>query len=116
MKLRDANLQVHEKKSFSYPPSCNIFCLHSLRTHHDYFFQRGFESVWAKFFSRNISKKYIIVTCDLPVLLRFIKSTSFIVECGIWLCLEYGFCQVNSNSLQYKDYNHTLFFLPVLDM
>ena len=71
MKLRDANLQVHQKNSFTYL-SCNIFCVHSLRTHHDYFFQRGFESVRAKFLSGDISKKYIIVTCDLPVLLRFI--------------------------------------------
>ena len=54
MKLQNADLQVHEKNSFTYPPSyniSNIFCLHFLRTHHDYFFQRGFESVQAKFLS-----------------------------------------------------------------
>ena len=59
MKLRDANLQVY------IPPSCNIFCLHFLRTHDDCFFRRGFESVRAKFLPGNISKNN--VTCNLPV-------------------------------------------------
>ena len=56
MKLRDVNLPVYEKNSFKYPPSCNIFCLQFLRTHHDYFFPGDFENVRAKFLSRNISK------------------------------------------------------------
>ena len=47
MKLRDASLQVYEKNSFTYPPSCILpsfsrnACLHFLEMHHDYFFQRG---------------------------------------------------------------------------
>ena len=51
MKLRETNLQVHEKDSFLYPPSYDIVCLHFLRRNHDYFIQRGFESVRAKFLS-----------------------------------------------------------------
>ena len=58
MKLRDANLQVYEKNSFTYPPSFNIFCFHFLRTRRDYFFRRGFENVRVKYLSGNISKKY----------------------------------------------------------
>ena len=34
-----------------------VLCLHFLRLHHDYFFQRGFELVRAIFLSGNISKK-----------------------------------------------------------
>ena len=66
------NCKYTKKNSVTYPPSCNTFCLHFLRTHHDYFFQRGFERVRAKFLSGNINKKYGSVTCDLPVLLWFI--------------------------------------------
>ena len=69
------NCKYTKKNPVTYPPSCNTFCLHFLRTHHDYFFQRGFESVLAKFLSGNINKKYICFTCficDLPVLLWFI--------------------------------------------
>ena len=69
------NCKYTKKNSVTYPPSCNTFCLHFLRTNHDYFFQRGFESVRAKFLSGNINKKYICFTCficDLPVLLWFI--------------------------------------------
>ena len=35
----------------------HAFCLHFLRIHHDYFFQRGFESVRAQFLSGNINGK-----------------------------------------------------------
>ena len=69
------NCKYTKKNPVTYPPSCNTFCLHFLRTHHDYFFQRGFESVLAKFLSGNINKKYICFTCficHLPVLLWFI--------------------------------------------
>ena len=45
----------------------HVFCLHFLRMHHDYFFQRGFESVRAQFLSAESS-----VTCNLPVRSRFI--------------------------------------------
>ena len=56
MKLQDANLQVYKKKNLSHI-LLHVFCLHFLRMYHDYFFQRGFESVRAKFLSGNISKK-----------------------------------------------------------
>ena len=55
MKLRDANLQVNEKNSFTHPPSY-ILSSFSQNTH-DYFFRRGFESVRAQFVSGNISGK-----------------------------------------------------------
>ena len=35
----------------------DVFFLYFVRTHHDYFFGRVFESVRANFFSGNISKK-----------------------------------------------------------
>ena len=44
------------KKTFSHM-LLPVFCLHFLKTHHDYFFRRGFESVQAKFLSGNVSKK-----------------------------------------------------------
>ena len=55
MKLRDANLQVYEKNSFTYPPSCILpsFSKNASRL----LFQRGFSRVRAKFLSGNISKK-----------------------------------------------------------
>ena len=38
----------------------HIFCLHFLRIHHDYFFQRVFESVRVQFLSGNISGLLVI--------------------------------------------------------
>ena len=38
------------------------FCLHFLRIHQDYIFQRGFESVLVQFLSAQTS-----ITCNLPV-------------------------------------------------
>ena len=52
-----------------------VFCLHFLRTHHDYFFRRAFESVRVKFLSGNISKKQ----CYL-LNYNSSKSTSFILN------------------------------------
>ena len=74
----------------------NLFCLLFLRTHHDYFFWRGFESTRAQFVSWNISESSI--SCNLPVQLRFTKVNFLHVENGIWCCLEYRFCQINGNS------------------
>ena len=68
MKLRDANLQVHERKlhmsSFMY----FAFILYERITITSS--ERGFEIVRAKFLSVNISKKSL--TCNLPVHLQFI--------------------------------------------
>ena len=51
--LRRLLLQVNEKNSFSHTPSCILpsFSQNTSR----YFFQRGFESVQAKFLSGNIN-------------------------------------------------------------
>ena len=35
----------------------HVFCLNFLRSHHDYFFRKGFESVREQFLSGNISEK-----------------------------------------------------------
>ena len=54
MKLRDVNLQVYDKNSYTYPPSCN---LPSFSTNASRFFQRVFESVRTKIIPGNISKR-----------------------------------------------------------
>ena len=59
MKLRDANLQVYEKNSLTYPPSCIL----PSRTHHNCFFRRDFESMRVNFLSGNISKVVLLVVC-----------------------------------------------------
>ena len=38
----------------------HVFCLHFLRIHHDYFFQRFFEGVRAHFLTGNISRLLVI--------------------------------------------------------
>ena len=43
----------------------HVFYLHFLRTHHDYFFQKGFESVQAKFLLGNISKNVVLLVIYL---------------------------------------------------
>ena len=83
MKLQEANLQVQEKNSFTYPLSYNIFCLHFLRTNHNYFFQRGFESVRAKFLSGIWAKNTVVLLVIYLFYYDSSKSISFIVECGI---------------------------------
>ena len=55
MKLRDANLQVNEKNSFSHLPSC-IWPSLSQNTHGQ-FSRKDFESEPAQFFSGSISGK-----------------------------------------------------------
>ena len=54
-------LQVNEKNSFTHTPSCILPSFlgihHFFRIHHDYFFQRGFESVRTQFLSGNINGK-----------------------------------------------------------
>ena len=57
-----------------------LFCFHFLRTHHNYFFRRGFESVWTQTFSRIISEKecYFYFTCLITIHLSLHSS------CWIW--------------------------------
>ena len=44
-------------KRNSFTHLLQVFCVHFLRTHHDYFFRRGFESVQAKLILESRSKK-----------------------------------------------------------
>ena len=92
--MRDANLQVYEK-TLSHI-LFHLFCLHFLRTHHDYFFGRGFESVRAQFLSGNISEKY--VTCNFSVPLRFIQVK--LPSCWIWH-LTLSWVRFLSNKLEF---------------
>ena len=64
----------------------HVFCLHFLRTHHDYFFWRDFECVWAQF----LYKQKVVLFAVYLFNYDSRKST--------WCCLEYGFCQINYNS------------------
>ena len=84
----------------------HVFCLHFLRTHHDYFFRRSFETMRPKFLSGNISKKYLQFTCSITIHLSQLPS------CWMWqLTLsQYSFRQINWNSLQYKGYKNVLLF------
>ena len=45
--------------------SRHAFCLHFLSMHHDYFFQRGFESVRARFLSGNNKRKVMLLVIYL---------------------------------------------------
>ena len=49
----------------------HVFCLHFLRMHDDYFFQRSFESVWAQFLSGNISGKEVKLLARCSFLVRY---------------------------------------------
>ena len=49
----------------------HVFCLHFLRMHDDYFFQRSFESVWTQFLSRNISGKEVKLLARCSLLVRY---------------------------------------------
>ena len=58
----------------------HLFCLHFFRTHHNYLFRRGFESVWTQIFSRIISEKecYFYFFCSVTIHLSLHSS------CWIW--------------------------------
>ena len=65
-KLQDVYLQL-----YPHLPSC-IWSSFFLKMHQDYFFRRGFESVWAQFLSGNISlisRKlcYLLFTCSITI-------------------------------------------------
>ena len=108
MKLRDANLQVNEKNSFANPPSCILpsFSKNASRL----LLPKRLSKVCKQlFFQKKRAKSS--VTCVLPVELRFILVNFLHVEYGVWLCLEYGFCQANWNLLQYiTKITKTIFF------
>ena len=92
MKFRDANLQADEKSSFTHPHILlHVFCLHFLRIHHNYFFQRVFESVRAQFLSGNIS--------GLLVIYLFNYNSSKSTPC--WRCnWTFSWVQFLSNKLK----------------
>ena len=116
MKLPDDNLQVYKENSFTHP-LLHVFCLHFLRTHHDYFLRRGLESIRAQFLLTNI-KKYKRKGVLLLIYLFNDDSSkpTFSMLNGIWLCLEYSFCQIDWNFcfLQYKDYKNTFLFAQLV--
>ena len=69
----------------------HIFCLHFLRIHHDYFFQRVFESVRAQFLSGNLSW--------LLVIYLFNYNSSKSTPC--WTCnWTFSWVQFLSNKLK----------------
>ena len=71
------------KKSLSHI-ILHVFCLNFLRTHHNYFFQRGFETVRAKFLLGNHSHRKYKQNLVLLVIYLFdynsSKSTSFMMS------------------------------------
>ena len=69
MKLRDANLQVNEKNSFTNPPSC-ILPSFSKNASRLLLPKRLLKVCEQKFFQKKRAKSS--VTCNLPVELRFI--------------------------------------------
>ena len=77
MKLRDASLQVYEKKTLSHI-LFHVFCLYFLRMHHNYFFRRGFESVEHNFFQWKVVLLLIyLFNHDLSKSTIFMLSMTF---------------------------------------
>ena len=88
----------------------HVFCLHVLRIHHDYFFQRVFENVRAEFLSGNIS--------GLLVIYLFNYNSSKSTPC--WRCnWTFSWVQFLSNKLKLIRFlrckiTRTSFFLLML--
>ena len=80
MKMRDAHLQVYEKNSFKYSSSC-IFPSF-LRTLHDYFFRRGFESVRAKYKQKVVLLVICLLNYDSSTSTSFMLNVAFDVVLG----------------------------------
>ena len=96
MKLRNASLQVYEVKTLSHI-LLHVFCLHFLMMYPNYFFQIGFESVWAQFLSGYIRGKYCYLqfTCSITIHL-----TSQVSSCWIWY-LTFSRVRFLSNKLKF---------------
>ena len=72
------------------------FCLNFLRTHHNYFFWRCFEIVQGPTSTLRFWKYKWKLVLLVFYLFNYDSSTHFLyVECGIWRCLQYSFCQIN---------------------
>ena len=69
----------------------HVLCLHFLRIHHDYFFQRVLESVRAEFLSGNISRLLVMYLLNY----RSSKSTFSMLKMQLDVFLS-SFYQVNS--------------------
>ena len=102
MKLRDAKLcklQVNEKTLSRILR--HAFCLrfhrihHFLRIHHDYFLQRGFESVRAQFFSGNINEKQ----CCLRSSRREVLYKKIALRDKVFSC---EFCRISKTTFSYR--------------
>ena len=62
MKSRDANEKTRKQASQRENLShilLYVFSLHFLKIHHDYFFRRVFQSVWARFLSGNKAERSV---------------------------------------------------------
>ena len=105
MKLRDANLKVKEKTVWHI--LLDVFCLHFLRIHHDYFFRRVFQSVRAQCLSGIISGLLLIY------LFNYDCSNSTFSMLNMQLDGLLSFCQINLNSFVFCDVKitRTFFFL-----
>ena len=109
MKLRTSNLQCANMQVYEKPLSyilLRVFWLHFLKTHHDYFFRRGFESMRAQFLSGNISEK----ECYLVIYQDSIKiHLSQLSSCWIWH-LSLSWVQFSSNKLEFFNSCNTKIF------
>ena len=92
MKLRDANLQVNKKNSFTHPHSCILpsFSKNTSRL--------PLPKILGKCATTVSFRKYMRFTCNLPVSLRFLQVNFLHDEYAIGHSLEYNFYQVNWNS------------------
>ena len=100
MKLRDANLQLHKKNIFltsSFMYSASIFQERITITSSE----RAFKVCEQNFFQQ----KVVLLVINL-----FSYDSSKLTSFMLNICLEYGFCQVNWDLLQYKDYKNILLF------
>ena len=98
MKLQDANLQVNEENSFTNPPSCILpsFSKNASRL----LLPKRLLKVCEQIFFRKNEQRVVLLVIYLLNYNSF--EVNFLhVEYGVWLCLEDGFCQGNSNLLQY---------------
>ena len=90
----------------------HIFCLHFLRIHHDYFFQRVFESVRAQFLSGNISGLLVIYLFNY----NSSKSTFSMSKMQLDVFLSTVFIKLikNHSFLAMQNYKNILFFAHAL--
>ena len=96
------------KNSFIYLPSC-ILPSFSETASRLLLLKRLWKCA-SKLSFRNYKQKVVLLVTYIPPHLRFIKAKFAHVECGIWPCIDYRFCQIICNLLQHKGYKIILFF------